>query len=98
MFLRLALIHSIFFGNGYKKKNVYQILLQISMQINNFILALYNKIFYLSFGLSVVYFNLIEIRFPKTFSAISPEGSQCKKKMDLFFRQQQIYLTTKHTC
>ena len=47
------------------------------------------------FGLSVVYFNLIEIIFPKTFSAISPEGSQCKKKMGLFFRQQQIYLTTK---
>jgi hypothetical protein len=39
-------------------------------------------------------FSLVEIIFPKKFSALSPEGSQFKKKLVYFFRQQ-IYLTTK---
>jgi hypothetical protein len=43
--------------------------------------------------LCIVYFYLVEIIFPKKFSAQSPEGSHLKK-IGLFFRQQ-IYLTTK---
>ena len=34
--------------------------------------------------MNIVYFNL-EIIFPKKFSALSPEGSQFKKKLVYFF-------------
>ena len=36
------------------------------------------------FGLSIVYFNLVEITFPKKFSALSPEGSHLKKNWFIF--------------
>jgi hypothetical protein len=37
------------------------------------------------FGLSIVYFNHVEIIFPKKFSALSPEDSQLKNNWFIFF-------------